>query len=160
MTKTRKRMHRIFDAWLIYVVIMVIAAFVLMLLAYQQGAQFTDWEAVQHGGATYNGWETALLMRLEALLCLYTAVFSAFINFFGFRWLYDRKSAGLVVGFMIGLGIVSAGYFVYGIVGVGTFEPVSLINISFMLVTLLTMSAVAKERPTLRKVKVSRTVVK
>ena len=160
MTTTRKRMHRIFDAWFIYVFVMVVIGFVMMLLAYQQGAQFTSWELVQSGGNQFNGWDTALLLRLEALLCLYTAIFSALISIFGFRWFYDRKSIGIVYGMMFALGSVCAGYFAYGMICVGAPEPLSLVNISFILITLLMMSAVKAERPTLRKPKVGRREIK
>jgi hypothetical protein len=160
MTPTRKRMHRIFDAWFIYLFIMVVAAIALMILGYFQGAQYSDWEIVQRGGNQFNGWDTALLIRLEALLCLFTAVFSALINFFGFRWFYDRKPVGPVYAMMIVLGLACVGYLAFGIMGVGAIEPLSLVNISFMLVTLITMSAVKAERPTLRKPKVGKRVVK
>lgn len=160
MTPVRKRMHRIFDGWFIYTFVMVVIAIVLTILSYMQGAQITDWEIVQRGGNQFNGWDTALLLRLEALFCLYTAVFSAMISIFGFRWFYDRKPVSIVFGMMIALFLVGLGYFVYGIVGVGTLEPLSLVNTAFMIVTLLTMSSVQAERPNLRKPKVGKRVVK
>lgn len=160
MTPTRKRMHRIFDAWFVYVIIMAVAGVVLMVLAYFQGAQYTDWDAVQRGGNQFNGWDTAFLIRLEALLCLYTGVFAALISIFGFRWFYDRKPVVIVYGMMIALATVSIGYQVFSTTSVGALEPLSLVNISFMLITLLTMSAVKRERPTLRKPKVGRREVK
>mgnify|MGYP007101875900 CR=1 FL=1 len=160
MTPTRKRMHRIFDAWFIYLFIMIVVSVVCMVLAYMQGAQYTDWEIVQRGGNQFHGWDTALLLRLEALLALYSAVISALINFFGFRWFYDRKPVVMVYAMMLALGLVCVGYTVYAIVGVGTFEPLSLVNLSFILVTLVTMRAVSAERPSLRKPKVGRREVK
>ena len=160
MTRTRKRMHRIFDAWFIYIFVMLVAAFALMLLSYQQGAQYTDWNLVQKGGNQFNGWDTALLMRMEALLCLYTAVFSALINFFGFRWFYDRKPIGLVYGMFIALATVCIGYFVFGMLYVNSPEPLSLVNLCFILITLLTMNAVKAERPSLRKPKIGRREIK
>jgi len=160
MTPTRKRMHRIFDAWFVYIIIMVVIGFLCMLFAYLQGAQFTSWELVQKGGNQFNGWDTALLLRFEALLCLFTAVFSALISIFGFKWFYDKGSLGVLYGMMFALGTVSVGYFVYAVTAVGAPEPLSLVNISFMLVTLLTMKAVRIERPTLRKPKVGRREVR
>lgn len=160
MTKARKRMHRIFDAWFIYIFVMVVGAFALMLLGYQQGAQYTDWNLVQSGGNQFNGWDTALLMRLEALLCLYTAVFAALINVFGFQWLYDRRSPVVVYAMFIALATVCIGYFAFGMASVGAPEPLSLVNISFILITLLSMNAVKAERPYLRKPKIGRREVK
>ena len=160
MTKTRRRMHRIFDAWFIYIFVMVLGALVLMLLGYQQGAQYTDWNLVQTGGNQINGWDAALLLRMDALLCLYSAVFAALINIFGFRWFYDRKSIGIAYGMLFALGAVSIGYFVFSIVYVGAPEPISLINLSFILITILSMRAVIVERPYLRKPKVGRREVK
>jgi hypothetical protein len=160
MTPTRKRMHRIFDGWFIYTFVMVVIGLVLMILAYTQGAQYTSWELVQVGGNQFNGWDTALLMRVEALLCLYSAVFAALISIFGFRWLYDKGATIVINGMLFALGSVSVGYFAYGLIGVGAPEPLSLVNISFILVTLLTMSAVRSERPTLRKPKVGRREIK
>ena len=160
MTPTRKRMHRIFDAWFIYILVMIVLGFICMILGYLQGAQYTSWELVQVGGNQFNGWDTALLLRLEALLCLFTAVFSALINVFGFQWLYDRRPAVVVYGMMFALGFVCTGYLVFAVTSVGSLEPLSLVNISFILITLMTMSAVRAERPTLRKPKVGRKEVK
>ena len=126
MTKARKRLHRIFDAWFIYIFVMCVIGFVLMVLAYQQGAQFQDWNLVQKGGNQLNGWDMALLMRLQALLCVFTAVFSALINLFGFRWMYDRTSPVAVFSMFIVLGLASLGYFCFGMFGVQSPEPLSL----------------------------------
>ena len=160
MTQTRRRMHRIWDAWFIYVIIMVVIGFLSMIFAYLQGAQYTSWELVQVGGNQLNGWDMALLLRLEALLCLFSAVFAALISIFGFRWFYDKGSSAVIYGMLFSLGFVSAGYLVYAVTAVGTLEPLSLVNISLILVTLLTMKAVKVERPTLRKPKVGRREVK
>ena len=156
MTPTRKRMHRILDAWFIYLFVLLVAGFVLMIMAYMQGAEYTDWNLVQRGGNQYNGWDTALLMRLEALLCVFSAVFAVLINLFGFQWLYDRKPPTMVYAMFIALGLACVGYLIFGITAVGTPEPLSLVNISFMLITILAMRAVAAERPHLRKPKIGR----
>lgn len=160
MTPTRKRMHRIFDAWFIYTFVMVVAAFALMLLGYLQGAQYTDWNLVQQGGNQFHGWDTAFLMRMEALFCLYTAVLSALISIFGFRWFYDRKPRTVTHALMLALGAVCITFFGFAVFVVGTPEPISLVNITFMLFTLTTMAAVDAERPNLRKPKVGRREVK
>lgn len=160
MTPTRKRMHRIFDAWFIYVFVMALGALVLMILAYLQGAQYTDWNLVQQGGNQINGWDAAMLLRLEALLCLFTAVFAALINLFGFRWFYDRKPVGSAIVMMLVLGVACIGYLIFGIAAVGSPEPVSLLNLCFIVITWMTMRAVEAERPTLRKPKIGRREVK
>lgn len=160
MTKARKTMHRIFDAWFIYIFVMVVIGFILMLMGWQQGAQFTSWDSGQSGGNQLNGVDTALLVRLEALLCVYSGVIAALINFFGFRWLYDRKSAGMVYGMFFALGAVCIGYIVFGMTVLGLPDPLSLVNICFILITMLAMGAVKAERPSLRKPKVGRKEVK
>lgn len=160
MTKTRRRMHRIFDAWFIYLFVMLVAALAFMILGYLQGAQYTDWNLVQQGGNQLNGWDLAMLFRLEALLCLFTAVFSALINLFGFRWFYDSKPVGSVIVMFLVLGLACIGYTVFGFTAVQSPEPVSLITLCFILVTFTTMKAVDAERPTLRKPKIGRREVK
>jgi len=160
MTKTRKRMHRIFDAWFIYVFVMALGALVFMILGYLQGAQYTDWNLVQVGGNQINGWDAALLLRLDALLCLFTAVFSVFVNLFGFRWFYDRKPVGAVIVMFLILGLACIGYTIFGIVAVGSPEPISLITLCFIVITFMSMKAVEAERPTLRKPKIGRREVK
>ena len=160
MTPIRKRMHRIFDGWFIYVIIMVVVALAGLIASYFQGAQYTDWELVQSGGNQFNGWDTAFLLRMEALLALYSAIFAALINVFGFQWFYDRKSPAVTYAMMVALALASVTYLFMGFAFVGTIEPLSLVNISFLLVTLLSMNAVKAERPTLRKPKVGKRVVK
>ena len=160
MTPTRKRMHKVWDAWFIYVIVMVVAAIALMVLAYFQGAEYTDWEIVQRGGNQFNGWDTAFLIRLEALHCLYTAVISALLSIFGFRWFYDRKPVVVVYAMMLAIAGVGIGYQIFSTTMVGAIEPLSLVNISFILITVLCMQAVNRERPTLRKPKIGRREVK
>jgi amino acid transporter len=160
MTKVRKRMHRIFDGWFIYVAIMVLLAIAFTVLAFFQGAQYTDWDAVQRGGNEFHGWQTAFLLRIEALMCLYTAILSGLISVFGFRWFYDRKTRTVVYGLMFALGAVCISYFGFAVLVVGTLEPISLINLCFIIITLQTMAAVDAERPTLRKPKIGRREVK
>ena len=67
------------------------------------GETFTDWELRATGGWEYNGYRLATLVRIEALVCLWTAVAGVILNLKGFAWMYDRASNGFVNGLMYAL---------------------------------------------------------
>lgn len=160
MTKSRTRMHHIFDGYFIWGIVAAVLAIALMVLSYFQGAQFGDWELIQRGGNQFNGWDTALLLRYESLFMLYSAVISVVLSFLGFRWFYDRSSEHrfrIVLYVFIAIAVV---FFVAAVALVSTPEPVSLIDLVFGVLTLMTMREVIIERPTLKKAKVAKTVTK
>ncbi|BAK44438.1 isocitrate lyase [Eggerthella sp. YY7918] len=162
MTPIRRRMHKLFNLMFIWGVIAFVLAVFCTAFAYAQNQNYTmqDFELIVYGGTQINGFEFATLLRIEGLFCLLTALVNIASNFIGFHWMYDKRSPRPIV---IALGIIGIGSFIYEVVALWVahlFDPVSAINIVLVLFILNSMSAVKKERPTLKKAKRVTKVVK
>lgn len=160
MTKVRTHMHRLLNGYFVWGIIAAVIAIVLLVLSYFQGAQFTDWELVQRGGNQFHGWDTAMLMRFESIFLLYTAVFSVILNVFGFRWFYDNSSEKRFANSLYIYAAIAVVYFVAALVLVSAPEPVSVIDVLFVVLAMQGMRAVKCERPKLKKARVAKTVTK
>lgn len=160
MTKVRTRMHRMLDGYFVYAIILAVLAVALIVLSYFQGAQYGDWELLQRGGNQFHGWDAATLLRVESVFMLYSAVFSAMLSFIGFRWFYDDRSERRFLTMLYVYIAIAAVYLVVSVVMVATPEPVSIIDIVYAALTMMTMREVKYERPKLKKAKVAKTIEK
>lgn len=160
MTPTRKKMHNIWNAYFIYAIVLLVWGCACMVLAYFTGETFTDWELVASGGHEVNGIQLGTVMRVEALVCLWSAVAMVVLNFKGFAWLYDRQESTFFKGLFYGLGIVSVVMEIAFLALSHLPSPACLINIVFIVITILAMKQVDEERPTLKKAKKVRKEVK
>ena len=160
MTSVRTRMHRIFNAYFVWAVIAAVLGCLCTVLAYAQGAQYSSWELVATGGNQLAGWDLAFLMRMEALMCLYTALTSLLVHFWGFRWFYDRQSETrlkVLLGFVVG---ASVAFCAVCFVQIDIPEPLAIVNVALVVLTSVVMSEVKAERPNLKKPKIANSVVK
>lgn len=111
MTSVRKRMHTMFNVYFIWAVVAAVLGCLCTIFSYAQGAEYASWELVASGGNQFAGFDVSFLLRMEALMCLYTALTSLVAHFWGFRWFYDRQSETrlkVLLGFIVGGSIVSA----------------------------------------------------
>lgn len=160
MTAARHRLHKLLNFCFVWAIVIGIAAIALIVLSYFQGAEYRDWELVARGGNQFNGWDTAILMRVESVFLLLTAVLYIVVNFLGFGWMYDKKpEGGLKVPAMIIL-VGSVVYLVVAILYAGIPEPGSIVSIIVCALILNTMKTVRREMPHLKKPKVATTVEK
>lgn len=160
MTSVRKRMHTMFNVYFIWAVVAAVLGCLCTIFSYAQGAEYASWELVASGGNQFAGFDVSFLLRMEALMCLYTALTSLVAHFWGFRWFYDRQSETrlkVLLGFIVG---GSVGFCATSFVQIGIPEPLSIINIALVVITHMIMSQVKEERPSLTKPKVASTVVK
>lgn len=160
MTPARHRLHKLLNFCFIWAIVLGIIAIALIVLSYFQGAEYQDWELVARGGNQFNGWDTAILMRVESIFLLITAVLYVVLNFLGFGWMYDKKpESGLKVPAVIILA-ASVVFFVAAVCYAGIPEPASLVNIIVCALILSTMKTVRREMPHLKRPKVAKTVQK
>lgn len=160
MTPARHRLHKLLNFCFIWAIVLGIIAIALIVLSYFQGAEYQDWELVARGGNQFNGWDTAILMRVESVFLLITAVLYVVLNFLGFGWMYDKKpEGGLKVPAVIILA-ASVAFFVAAVCYAGIPEPASVINIIVCALILSTMKTVRREMPHLKRPKVAKTVEK
>ena len=160
MTAARHRLHKLLNFCFVWAIVIGVAAIALIVLSYFQGAEYKDWELVARGGNQFNGWDTAILMRVESVFLLLTAVLYIVVNFLGFGWMYDKKPEG---GLKIPAMIILVGSVVYLVVAVlyaSIPEPGSIVNIVVCALMLNTMKRVRREMPHLKKPKVVTTVEK
>ena len=160
MTPIRKKMHNIWNAFFIYAIVLLVWGCACMVLAYFTGETFTDWELVASGGHEVNGIQLGTVMRVEALVCLWSAVALVVLNFKGFAWLYDKQESTFFKGLLYGLGIVSVVMEIAFLALSRLPSPACLVNIVFIVFAVLSMQQVKEERPTLKKAKKVRKEVK
>ena len=160
MTPLRTKMHHVWNAYFIYAMILLVWGLACTLLGWFSGETFTDWELRATGGWEYNGYRLATLVRIEALVCLWTAVASVILNLKGFAWMYDRASNGLVNGLMYALLGISIAIELVALFMIHIISPACLINIVLIVMTIITMKQIDEERPSLKKAKRFRKEVK
>lgn len=160
MTSLRTKMHRIWNAHFIYAMILLIWGLACMLLGWFSGETFTDWELRATGGWEYNGYRVATLVRVEALICLWTAVAGVIINLKGFAWMYDRRESRLLNILLYAFLGLSIAVELVALFMIHIISPCCLINIVLIAMTIVTMKQIEEERPTLKKAKKFRKVEK
>lgn len=160
LTPARKRMHFIFDAFFVVGLIAAIVCLACIVISYFQGQDYSYIELQATGGTLVNGWELALLLRVEALYCLSLAIVLISSNIIGFHWLYERGSAKKVLILLGFEAVVSLGVALFFIGWVHFIEPVSFVCFFLICYSFFCMKRVEVERPHLKKPKVASRVVK
>lgn len=167
MTPARKRMHNMFNAIFVWGIISVLVAVACTILAYAQGQQFggfngdfASFDLEVTGGNMINGYSVGTMLRVEAIVLLFTGIMGPIISIQGFHWFYDRRPAK-ALGIMMGLVAVACiSYEISMLATVGFPDPVCLITLIMLVLILVFMRQVNVERPTLKKAKVASTVTK
>ena len=159
MTKARSRLHYLYDGYFFLMIISFLAAVGMIASAFFQGQQLTEWELVAYGGNQFGNFSVDIL-RIEALFLLFLTAGSLYANMKGMAWLYDKASWKPVRNSMYVLGIISGLYFLGFTFIVGIPDPFSLISIIMAVLMYKFTSDVDQERPTLKKAKVAKTVIK
>ena len=160
MTPVRTRMHTLFNALFIWSAVIALVGIGLLVASYFQNQEITSWELVYTGGAHFNGYSVATILRLESLLCFVTAFMCFVLNLFGFSWMYDRHSPTKTRVCLTILGAASLALEVAALATIHIPEPLAIINFVLIFLVVRTMSLVKAERPTLKKAKAVRKTVK
>lgn len=160
MTSVRTKMHNIWNGYFIYAMILLVWGLACTLIGWFSGETFTDWELRATGGWEYNGYRVATLARIEALVCLWTAVAGVIINFKGFSWMYDRADAKFLNGLMYALLGISIAIELVALFMIHIISPACLVSIVLIAMTIVTMKQVEEERHSLKKAKRFRKEVK
>lgn len=160
MTPTRTRMHRIFNAFFVWAVLVIVWGLFCCVFAYFQGQDYSFYELVATGGTQLNGFDFAFLLRMEALCALATAILSIALNFIGFTWMYDSEPVKKTLVLLAILGIASVAFEAAALIIVGMPDPICIVNITLAALAFLTMGSVTAEKPTLSKAKPVSKVVK
>lgn len=160
MTKARTRLHHLYNACFIIMILSFVVAVVFIALSYFQGQQLSHWELIAYGGNQFNGWSVANMLRVEALCLLFVAAICLFANIKGMGWLYDGAPYKPVRITMLAMGIVSGLFFLVALFTVGIPEPFSLIMVIIAVLMNKFTVDVAAEKGSLRPAKIAKTVVK
>lgn len=167
LTPKRHRLHNTFNAIFIWAILCAIAGAGCAIIAYAQGQQyggftgdFATFDLEVTGGNMINGYSVATLLRVEAILLIFMAIFGTTVNFKGFNWLYDKASPTFMIVVMCLMAVVTIAYQAMLLSTVGIPDPVTLIMLVLLILAAVFMKQVADERPTLRKAKIARTEVK
>ena len=167
MTPVRKRMHTMFNAAFVWGIICVLIAVVCTILAYAQGQQyggfsgdFASFDLEVTGGNMINGYSVGTLLRVEAIVLLFTGIMGPVMSIQGFHWFYDRRPARALAIVMGLVAVACIGYEISLLGTVGFPDPASLITLIMLVLIVVFMRQVEAERPTLKKAKVASTVTK
>lgn len=160
MTKARKHLHRLYDCYFIYMIVVFLVAIVCLTLAFFQGQQLTEWELVAYGGNMFHGMSVASLLRVEALYLLFMTAASLFANMKGMAWLYDGADLKPVRNTTYVIAIISVAYFFGFLYFSWIPDPFAIIAMIMAFLVAKFVPAVEDERPRLKKAKVARTEVK
>lgn len=156
MTKTRNRMHNLFNAIFIWGAICVVVSVVLAIASYGQGQQYTGFELDTYGGNMWNGWSIADLLRYEGLFLMFTGILTSVIQLQGTRWFYDGNPIKATAILMSALALLSVVFEAFCMFGIGIVEPAAIINAVFLFAIAITMQKVVEEKPRLKKAKVAK----
>lgn len=157
LTPARKRMHLLFNVVFVWGIICVLGAVGCAIGGFAQGQQFIDWELTTAGGNMFRGHSVATLLRVEGLLCLFTGIMGPLLHIKGFHWFYDGAALAPVAIMMGILGLASLSYVVMSFSLIALPDIAGTLTLILLIVMAATMYQVAKERPTLSRVKVART---
>ena len=162
MTPIRTRMHRLFNALFIWAIVAVVIGLFCTAFAYAQNQDYSmqGFDIVISGGTQVNGFDFALLLRIEGLFCLFTAIICLFGNFIGFNWMYDKRSPRTITVLLAILGIGSFFFEMAALLIAHLPDPVSLVNVLLAILIFTTMARVESERPSLSKAKRVTKVIK
>lgn len=160
MTKSRTRLHRLYDCYFFYMIIALLVGVGLIVFSLFQGQQITEWDLVWYGGTQFNGHSLATILRIEALYLMFVVAISLFSNMKGMAWMYDKGSEKSVKVTIFSAGVVSAVYFLAFTFIVGVPEPFSAITLCMSILNWKFFQEVKIDRGTLKKAKVATTVVK
>lgn len=160
MTKTRTRLHRLYDCYFFYMIIALLVGVALIVFSLFQGQQITEWELVWYGGSQFNGHSLATILRIEALYLMFVVAISLFSNMKGMAWMYDNGPERDVKITIYLSGVVSIVYFCAFTLIVGVPDPFSLITLCMSILNWKFVQDVKLGRGTLKKAKVAATVIK
>lgn len=160
MTKARNRLHQLCNGYFILMIVSFLSAVAMIVAAFFQGQQLTEWELVAYGGNQFNGMSIASLLRIEALFLLFITAASLFANMKGMAWLYDGAAKKPVTVVMLVMAIPSVVFTAVAAIVVGVPEPFSLVVIAMSVLLWKFMQDVEAERGSLKHAKVAKTVVK
>lgn len=167
MTPARSRLHHMLNAIFVWGIVCAVLGAGCAIIAYAQGqtyggnaADFSSFNLEVYGGNMFNGFEVATLLRIEAIILLFSALFGPVISIQGFHWFYDGKPVTFTAVVMAVVSVFVVIYQVMLVSIVGIVDPFSLVTLIMVILIALFMRSVAKERPTLRKAKVARSEIK
>ncbi|MGI6105312.1 MAG: hypothetical protein ACOYD7_03855 [Raoultibacter sp.] len=150
MTRTRTQMHHLFNAYLFWGVIAILACIGFAVWSYFQGQEMTFFELTAYGGILYNDFSLATLMRAEAAFCLLVGICSIAMSLYGFAWFYDNASSKPVKRISLILTIACVIWFCLYLI-VGIVEPVAPIVAVFLLLQRRMSKKVLEEKPCLEQ---------
>lgn len=167
MTPARSRLHTMLNAIFVWGIIAAVACVACAIGAFAQGQQFGGFEGdfatfdlETYGGNMINGYSVATLLRVEAVILIFTAIMGPVISIQAFHWMYDKKPITFVAVLMAVVAVFCIGYEILLLSIVGLPDPACLITLIMLILIVLFMKQVSTERPTLKKAKVAKTVTK
>jgi hypothetical protein len=98
------------------------------------------------GQDTVNGWSPIVLLRVEAVVTL-LGLLSMFVNSFTFSWMFGKASATWFGVLTLVLAVVYGGYLAWCLASFGIPDPISIINLVFLVIIWVFAYQAGQERP-------------
>lgn len=128
MTKRRVSMHRSLNFLLVWGLISLVSTLAFSIAAYLQGQTFASWELIADGGAMYNGFQTATLLRAEAGYCFASGILLIIMHFTGFIWFYERRRKRILVVVSAIIGTAALCWLSF-LASIGIFGPLTFASL-------------------------------
>ena len=144
MTVARKWCHYLLNTFFIYGLIIIgIGALLGASTLLFMGQTIDDpWTMRWVGGLQYQGFDFALLCRLESIFVIIEGTTLFATSFLGFSWLYDGKPYGTTKHWTITAIGFAVFWFFVALITIGFVDPVAIISIIVAALFLRSSSAV------------------
>lgn len=146
MTKARTRLKRVLSFYTIWGMVCIPIAACWFIASCSTSMTMGLFGAFGFTMDSFNGWNPAVLLRIEAVVTLF-GLLSLLVNSFTFSWMFGQASARWFGVLTAVLGVLYALYLAWMLTSFGIFEPIAIINLVFLIFIWGSAYQVAQERP-------------
>lgn len=144
MTKARTRLQRVLSGYTIWGFICIPIAVCWFMLSCFPDQEWAVFSFLGYRDYTVNGWDPTVVLRIEAVVTL-LGLLALMVNSFTFSWMFGQATAVWYRAITIVLAVAYAGYLAFCISSYGLIEPVSIVNLVFILFIWYSARQVANE---------------
>lgn len=145
MTHARTRLQRVLSGYTIWGFICIPVAVCWFMLSCFPDQEWALFSLLGYSDYRVNGWDPTVVLRIEAVVTL-VGLFALLVNSFTFSWMFGQAPAIWYRAITIVLAVVYVAYLAFCISSYGLIDPVSLVNLVFILFIWYSARQVANER--------------
>lgn len=132
MTPARNRLQRVLSIYTMWAFICVPVAACWFLLSCFDGQQAAFFGFLGFNG-TVNGWDYAVVLRIEAVITL-VGLLALLVNSFTFSWMFGQAPAIWYRAVTIIAAVIYIGYLAFCVMNYGMVEPIAVLNLAAIII--------------------------